>query len=67
MSQNEASIASFEAVESDDDSDDELQQLKSMNPKQQLALTIKNWSDLVIDSMAANNFHKRDSYFFDYL
>jgi hypothetical protein len=43
----EASTSSFDVVESDSDSDNELKQLKSMNPKQQLALTIKNWSDLV--------------------
>jgi len=42
----EASTSSFEAVESESDSDNELRQLKTMNPKQQLALTIKNWSVL---------------------
>jgi hypothetical protein len=40
-------MSAFEAIDSESDADNELKLLKSMNPKQQLALTIKNWSDLV--------------------
>lgn len=37
-------ISSVEIVDTESDSDNELKMLKRMNPKQQLALTIKNWS-----------------------
>ncbi len=36
--------SSVEVAESESESDNELKQLKRMNPKQQLAVTIKNWS-----------------------
>ena len=47
VSQIETAMSAFEAIDSDSDADNEMKQLKGMNPKQQLALTIKNWSDLV--------------------
>lgn len=37
-------VSSNEIVESDSDSDQDAKMLKNMNPKQQLAMTIKNWS-----------------------
>jgi hypothetical protein len=37
-------VSSVEVEDTDSDSDNELRMLKRMNPKQQLALTIKNWS-----------------------
>ncbi len=37
-------VSSVEIADSESDSDNELKLLKRMNPKQQLALTIKNWS-----------------------
>eukprot|EP01036_Dinobryon_divergens_P027002 gene27002-35707_t len=46
VSQIETAMSAFEAIDSDSDADNEMKQLKGMNPKQQLALTIKNWSDL---------------------
>jgi len=38
-------VSSKEVQESESDSDQDTQLLKNMNPKQQLALTIKNWSN----------------------
>lgn len=38
-------VSSKEVAESESDSDQDTQLLKNMNPKQQLALTIKNWSN----------------------
>jgi hypothetical protein len=37
-------VSSNEIIESDSDSDQDAKMLKNMNPKQQLAMTIKNWS-----------------------
>lgn len=37
-------VSSNEIVESDSDSDQDAKMLRNMNPKQQLAMTIKNWS-----------------------
>jgi hypothetical protein len=37
-------VSSSEIAESESDSDHDTKMLKNMNPKQQLALTIKNWS-----------------------
>lgn len=42
--QMDSEVTTTEVVESESDSDQDTQQLKNMNPKQQLALTIKNWS-----------------------
>lgn len=38
------SIVSSVEIQTDSDSDDEFKQFKTMNPKQQLALTMKNWT-----------------------
>jgi hypothetical protein len=37
-------VSSNEIIETDSDSDNDAKMLKNMNPKQQLAMTIKNWS-----------------------
>ena len=42
----ESAESTQDLVESDSDLDNEFDLLKQMNPRQQLALTIKNWSDL---------------------
>jgi hypothetical protein len=40
----ESIVSSVEVNQSDSDSGDDFKQFKTMNPKQQLALTIKNWT-----------------------
>lgn len=40
----ESMLSSCDDRESDEDSENEFKNFKTMNPKQQLALTIKNWS-----------------------
>ena len=45
FSQTGSVNSGLDAGESDSDSDNDFKQLRTMNPKQQLAFTIKNWSD----------------------
>lgn len=40
----ESVVSTVDYNQSDSDTDDEFRQFKSMNPKQQLALTMKNWT-----------------------
>lgn len=40
----ESVVSTVDLNQSDSDSDDEFKQFKTMNPKQQLALTMKNWT-----------------------
>lgn len=43
-STRDSTVSSIEIADSDSGSDNDFQSLKRMNPKQQLAMTVKNWT-----------------------